>query len=77
MIKKTVENINISGNDPIEELVDEIDFVMKVSGRTFVAKLIGYNDRELWFRTRSGNVIMNRRDDIKTMSIYTPKPGGI
>ena len=69
---KMFENLNVP-DDPAELLKKEITFCSKTDGKTFVARLIDYNDKELWFETKSGNIIMNQRAEISNMSKYVPK----
>ncbi len=59
--------------DPIAELKDQVCFCIKTNGKSFSAKLIGANDDELWFKTRSGDIIMNRRNTISSISNMPPR----
>lgn len=70
---KVFENIKVLDNDPMESFKNKLTFCLKVDGKSFVAFLFDYNEKELWFRTRSGNIVMNQRAEIQNISKYVPK----
>lgn len=58
------QNVKCNDIDPLESLVGKICAGKMRDGRTFVTRLVEIRGDELWFETRSGVRIMNRRDNL-------------
>jgi len=68
MIEKTVENIKIA-DDPLEMFIDRKASFEK-GAKTFTATLVAIRGDELYFKTKYGKIIMDRRSDITNMQVY-------
>lgn len=60
-------NVNCNDVDPLESLVGKICSGKTLDGRTFVTRLVEIRGNELWFETRSGVRIMNKRDNLVSL----------
>lgn len=59
------KNINLSEDlDPLESLVGKVCCGKTVDNRLFFSRLIEIRDngRELWFETKNGRRVLNKRD---------------
>ena len=61
-------DINVMDSHPCESMLGELLYCEKVTGKSFVAKLIGIKDGFLIFENRSGEIIMNRMDSLRLIS---------
>jgi len=59
--------------DPITRMIGEIVICTKISGKTFSARLIAVKSDEMWFETRDGKCMMDRRISISTICPYKPR----
>jgi hypothetical protein len=74
MNKETFENIKILGDsDLLESNLNKLCKCYKVNGRSFVAKLIAIRGDELFFQTKTGTIIMNRRSSLISIMPYDPE----
>jgi len=57
----------------IEKLLNKILVCEKRNGKRFSAKLVGFDNGQLFFETRDGNINIDRLDNIKTASVLQSK----
>lgn len=51
-------------DDPLSKLVGKVCSGKTTDGRRFLARLIEVNGNELWFETKRGKRILNKRESI-------------
>lgn len=59
--------------DPIMRMIGEIVICAKTNGKTFSGRLVAVKSEELWFETRDGKWMMDRRQSIATICPYKPR----
>ena len=57
----------------IAKMLHKILVCEKRDGRRFSAKLVGFDDGQLFFETRDGSINIDRLDNIKTASVLQEK----
>lgn len=68
MIRSSVKSVDeVYKCDPLESLVGKICAGKTSDGRVFVTKLVEIRGDELWFETRNGVRIMNKRDNLVSL----------
>lgn len=59
-------------NDPLKSNLSKICKCFKPNGKSFVAKLIAIDGDFLYFETKTGRVIMNKRSSLESIAPYQP-----
>ena len=59
--------------DPLESLTGKLVWGRLANGRTFVSRLVKVDRSKLYFRTKTGLIIMNDLRKITELREYVPK----
>lgn len=73
-MSSTDEYINVVEDfDPLESLTGKIVWGRLANGRTFVSRLVKVDRSKLYFRTKTGLIIMNDLRKITELREYIPE----
>ncbi len=78
MCSTTEDYINVVEDfDPLESLTGKLVWGRLANGRTFVSRLVKVDRSKLYFRTKTGLLIMNDLRKITELREYVPKQGAV
>ncbi len=78
MNSTTEDYINVVEDfDPLESLTGKLVWGRLANGSTFVTRLVKVDGSRLYFRTKTGLIIMNDLRKITELREYVPKQGAV